>query len=109
MCNYATITKCIYGSVSRCQYCGSIEVLFGTSLVHFEYDNMNRFLNYIKNVSEDHRVKHSAEKNIVLDLALTYVLQVVLNINELEAFNTMLEDADTLITQQDLLRLFNND
>lgn len=109
MCNYVTITKCKYGRVSRCPYCGSMEVLFGTSLVHFEYDNMNHFMNYIRNVLEDHRTKHSAEKNIVLDLALTHVLQVVLTINELEAFNTMLEDADTLITQQDLLRLFNND
>jgi hypothetical protein len=107
MCNFTMIIQCEDGHVSQCAFCGVMEVLFGTSLIHFEYSNLAHFLRYLEMIQQDHATNPATERNIVLDLALTGILQVVVNTKDLAVLYDMLQNADTVIKQQSLLRLFN--
>lgn len=106
MCCYKKICDNQDGHIAQCSLCGNIELRYKTSLVHFEQKLIDSFIHYIQSIIKDRANAGDDLYNIVLDLLQSYTLQMVVNMHDLYAILSLLEDADIFLKQQALLNLF---
>ncbi|OJY86164.1 MAG: hypothetical protein BGP14_16950 [Sphingobacteriales bacterium 44-15] len=110
MCDFRKIIFRQTGYVAQCSFCHSIEIVFGTSVIHIGFLDWASFNKYISGVRYDCNRPDSGDiRNIMLQLGGNSPLQMFLTANELQDFCDLIDQADSEIRAKHLIGLFSGE
>ena len=107
MCSYQTLYHSDQvGYVVRCSECEKIQVGYGNLVITFGLEDFEAFKNWLKRIKEDyHPAQDERVRSIVIPTPCEG-MKLLISMQELRAFHSMLESADTELQSLHLLKLF---
>ena len=106
MCEFRKIILDETGYVAQCPLCQSVQVVYGTSVVHICPMDWISFRAYLHDICHDHRIpENKSLKNIMLNFGGEGPLQMFLTANELQKFFSLVDKADSEISARQMMKL----
>ena len=107
MCEFRKVILEETGYVAQCPFCRSVQIAYGTSVVHIGFMDWVSFRTYLNSICHDYRIPENKNlKNIMLNLGGEGPLQMFLTANELQEFFGLVDRADSEMSAQRLIELF---
>ncbi len=107
MCEFRKVTIAKAGYVAQCPFCQSIEIVYGTSVIHIGFSDWVSFNEYLRSVQQNSRtVQYRNIKTIMLHYGGSGPLQMFLTTDELDEFCHLTDRADSEIKALHLIELF---
>ncbi|MBX3255407.1 MAG: hypothetical protein KF862_14795 [Chitinophagaceae bacterium] len=109
MCDFRKFIVEQAGYVAQCPFCRSIEIVYGTSVIHIGFLDWVSFNDYLTSVQQDCRVSYNRnQKSIMLHFGGNGPLQMFLTADELQEFCALIDQADSEMHAQNLIEMFNS-
>ncbi|MCO5239099.1 MAG: hypothetical protein M9904_03495 [Chitinophagaceae bacterium] len=107
MCEFRKFTAAQTGYVAQCPSCRSIEIVYGTSVIHIGFSDWENFNEYLASVQQSYRPSENRDmKTIMLHFGGNGPLQMFLTTDELHEFCKLIDEADSEIRAWHLIELF---
>jgi len=109
MCEFRKFIVTPTGYVAQCPFCHSIEIVYGTSVIHIGFIDWASLNEYLASVRQNcHTAENRKTKNIMLHFGGNGPLQMFLAEEELHEFCDLVDQADSEMNARHLIELFNN-
>jgi hypothetical protein len=110
MCEFRKIITRETGYVAECPFCRSLEIVYGTSVIHIGFEDWVSFNEYLTSVQQNCCVSEIKNvKNIMLSFGGNSPLQMFLTADELNGFCNLTDLADSEINARHLIGLFSEE
>ncbi len=106
MCSYKNLYIDDKGYVIQFNTCNSFQVCFGTTMLTMDESNFMAFVQMISRKKEAHVDMYDTDIKCVVIPTPSNTVHSILTQAELFQLHNMLEEADTEIKAQELMRLF---